>query len=140
MAATIEEALSRAGVDLPVYGQINDPEAEHDRVEVRCDSMEEVIPGNYTMQLNCSVVLMVSATATDSREVLDVCKLVGKVVRDVLMRPWRYVPLADPRSETDAEYEQNPYIVLDLVAEPANVSVTESGYELQADFRAYVQF
>ena len=61
MAMTLADALSRAGIGLPVYGQVTDPEAEHDRVEVRCNGTEEIIPGNYTTRLVCSVVLLGSA-------------------------------------------------------------------------------
>lgn len=140
MAATLEDALARAGIGLPVYGQVSDPEAEHDRIEVRCNGTEEVIPGNYTVRLDCSVVLLASASSNDAEEVEQMAAQVAPVVNGVLHRPWRNVPLPDPRPETDAEYEQAPFIVLDLVAEPANVETEGDGYALQLDFRAYVQF
>lgn len=140
MAATLADALAHAGISLPVYGQVSDPEAEHDRIEVRCNGTDEVIPGNYTVRLDCSVVLVLSATAQEAAAVEEVAAAVAPVVNGVLRRPWRNVPLPDPRPETDAEYENAPFIVLDLVAEPANVETEGNGYALQLDFRAYVQF
>ena len=140
IAMTLADALAHAGIGLPVYGQVNAPEAEHDRVEMRCSGMEELIPGNYTMRLDCSVVLLVSARANDAAEVEQLAAQVGAVVNGVLNRPWKNTPLADPRAEGDAEYEQNPFIVLDLVPEPANVETDGNSYAMQLDFRAYVQF
>lgn len=140
IAMTLADALSHAGIGLPVYGQVSDPEAEHDRVEMRCSGTEELIPGNYTMRLDCSVVLLASARANGAEEVEQLAAQVGTVVNGVLKRPWKHVPLADPRAETDAEYEQNPFIVLDLVPEPANVETDGNSYAMQLDFRAYVQF
>lgn len=140
MAATLEDALARAGIGLPVYGQVSEPEAEHDRIEVRCNSTEEIIPGNYTTRLDCSVVLLASASANDAAEVEQLAAQVEPVVNGVLNRPWKNVPLTDPRAETDAEYEKAPFVVLDLVAEPANVETDGNSYAMQLDFRAYVQF
>lgn len=140
IARTLEDALAAAGIILPVYGQVSEPEAEHDRVEVRCNNTEEVIPGNYTTRLDCSVVLLLSATMNSAAEVEATGAAVGAVVCAVLKRPWKMVPLADPRAETDAEYEKAPFIVLDLVPEPANVEAGAEQYEMAADFRAYVQF
>ncbi|MBR5887301.1 MAG: hypothetical protein IKZ07_03735 [Akkermansia sp.] len=140
IAMTLADALSRAGIGLPVYGQVSDPEAEHDRVEVRCAGTEELIPGNYTTRLDCSVVLLASASANDAAGVEQMAAQVAPVVNGVLRRPWRHTPLADPRAETDAEYEQAPFIVLDLVPEPANTETEDDSYALQVDFRAYVQF
>lgn len=140
IAITLEDALAHAGISLPVYGQVSDPEAEHDRVEIRCTGTEEIIPGNYTTRLDCSVVLVVSASANDAAEVEQLAATVAPVVNEVLHRPWKNTPLADPRTETDAEYEKEPFIVLDLVAEPANVEADGNSYAMQLDFRAYVQF
>lgn len=140
IAATLADALAHAGISLPVYGQVSDPEAEHDRVEVRCTGTEEIIPGNYTTRLDCSVVLLASASANDAAEVEQLAAQVAPVVNGVLHRPWKNTPLADPRPETDAEYEKAPFIVLDLVAEPANVETDGNSYAMQLDFRAYVQF
>ena len=162
IAATLADALEQAGIGLPVYGQVSDPEAEHDRIEVRCNGTEEIIPGNYTTRLDCSVVLLVSASANDAAEVEQLAATVAPVVNEVLHRPpaaaygsgvptsagayavtgtsWKNVPLLDPRAEADAEYEKAPFIVLDLVAEPANVETDGNSYAMQLDFRAYVQF
>ena len=140
IAATLADALAHAGISLPVYGQVSDPEAEHDRVEVRCNGTEEIIPGNYTTRLDCSVVLLASASANDAAEVEQLAATVAPVVNGVLHRPWKNTPLLDPRAETDAEYEKAPFIVLDLVAEPANVETDGNSYAMQLDFRAYVQF
>lgn len=155
IAMTLADALAHAGIGLPVYGQVSAPEAEHDRVEMRCSGTEELIPGNYTMRLDCSVVLLVSARANDAAEVEQLAAQVGTVVNGVLNRPWKNTPLLDPRAETrlrvsqrslapprqaDAEYEQTPFIVLDLVPEPANVETDGHSYAMQVDFRAYVQF
>ena len=140
MAATLADALAHAGIGLPVYGQVSDPEAEHDRIEVRCNSTEEIIPGNYTTRLDCSVVLLASASANDAAGVEQMAATVAPVVNGVLQRPWKNTPLLDPRAETDAEYEKAPFIVLDLVAEPANVETDGNSYAMQLDFRAYVQF
>ena len=140
IAATLADALAHAGISLPVYGQVSDPEAEHDRVEVRCSGTEEIIPGNYTTRLDCSVVLLASASANDAAEVEQLAATMAPVVNEVLHRPWKNTPLADPRAETDAEYEKAPFIVLDLVAEPANVETDGNSYAMQLDFRAYVQF
>lgn len=140
IAATLADALAHAGISLPVYGQVSDPEAEHDRVEIRCNGTEEIIPGNYTTRLDCSVVLLASASANDAAEVEQLAATVAPVVNEVLHRPWKNTPLADPRAETDAEYEKEPFIVLDLVAEPANTETDGNSYAMQLDFRAYVQF
>lgn len=140
IAATLADALVHAGISLPVYGQVSDPEAEHDRVEVRCNSTEELIPGNYTTRLDCSVVLLASASANDAEEVEQMAAQVAPVVNRVLHRPWKNTPLLDPRPETDEEYEKAPFVVLDLVAEPANVETDGNSYAMQLDFRAYVQF
>ena len=140
IAATLADALVHEGIELPVYGQITDPEAEHDRIEVRCNGAEEIVPGNYTTRLDCSVVLLLSSTQQDAATVETIAAQVAPVVSTVLHRPWRNTPLADPRPETDAEYEQAPFIVLDLVPEPANIEKEDSSYALQLDFRAYVQF
>ena len=137
---TLADALAHAGISLPVYGQVSDPEAEHDRVEIRCTGTEEIIPGNYTTRLDCSVVLLASASANDAAEVEQLAAAVAPVVNGALHRPWKNTPLADPRAETDAEYEKAPFIVLDLVAEPANVETDGNSYAMQLDFRAYVQF
>ncbi len=45
IAMTLADELVRAGIVLPVYGQVNDPEAEQDRIEERCTGTEEIIPG-----------------------------------------------------------------------------------------------
>lgn len=151
IAMTLADALAHAGISLPVYGQVSDPEAEHDRIEVRCTGTEEIIPGNYTTRLDCSVVLLASASANDAAEVEQLAATVAPVVNEVLHRPpaaaygsgvtsWKNTPLADPRAETDAEYEKEPFIVIDLVAEPANVETDGNSYAMQMDFRAYVQF
>lgn len=140
IAATLADALEQAGIGLPVYGQVSDPEAEHDRVEIRCTGTEEIIPGNYTTRLDCSVVLLASASANDAAEVEQLAATVAPVVNGVLHRPWKNTPLLDPRAEDDAEYEKAPFIVLDLVAEPANTETDGTSYAMQMDFRAYVQF
>lgn len=140
IAATLADALAHAGISLPVYGQVSDPEAEHDRVEIRCNGTEEIIPGNYTTRLDCSVVLLASASANDAAEVKQLAATVAPVVNGVLHRPWKNTPLADPRAETDVEYEKEPFIVLNLVAEPANTETDGTSYAMQLDFRAYVQF
>lgn len=140
IAMTLADALEQAGIGLPVYGQVSDPEAEHDRIEVRCSGTEEIIPGNYTTRLDCSVVLVVSASANDTEDVEELAAQVAPVVNGVLHRPWKHVPLEDPRAETHAEYEKAPFIVLDLVAEPANTETDGNSYAMPLDFRAYVQF
>lgn len=162
IAMTLADALEQAGIGLPVYGQVSDPEAEHDRVEVRCTGTEEIIPGNYTTRLDCSVVLLVSASTTAAEEVEQLAARVAPVVNGVLNRPpaaaygsgvptsagayavtgtsWKNVPLRDPRAGTDEEYEKEPFIVLGLVVEPANTETDGSSYAMQLDFRAYVQF
>ncbi len=140
IAMTLADALAHEGIGLPVYGQVSDPEAEHDRIEVRCTGTEEIIPGNYTTRLDCSVVLLVSASANDTEEVERMAARVAPVVNKALNRPWKNTPLADPRADTDAEYEKAPFIVLDLVAEPANTETDGTSYAMQLDFRAYVQF
>ena len=96
IAATLADALAHAGIGLPVYGQVSDPEAEHDRIEVRCTGTEEIIPGNYTTRLDCSVVLLVSASANDTEEVEQMAARVAPVVNKALNRPWKNTPLADP--------------------------------------------
>lgn len=157
IAATLADALAHEGVGLPVYGQVSDPEAEHDRIEVRCTSIEEIIPGNYTMRLDCSVVLLVSASANDTEEVEQMAARVAPVVKGVMNGEWKNVPLSPPPSygvptsagayaETGAsaaeleEYNAAPFIVLDLVTEPANVETDGNSYAMQMNFRAYVQF
>ncbi len=146
IAATLADALAREGIGLPVYGQVSDPEAEHDRVEVRCTGTEELIPGNYTMRLDCNVVLLVSASTNDAEEVEQMAARVAPVVNKALNRPWKNTPLPPPPSYGVAsaaeleEYNAAPFIVLDLVAEPANTETDGNSYAMQLDFRAYVQF
>lgn len=140
IAKEIAASAAAAGLELPVYGQISDAEAEHDRIEVRCESTEEVIPGNYTTRLDCSVVLVLSATAHSANEIEALAADVGECIMRVLGRDWRWAPLADPREESEAEYEAAPFIVLDLVPNPANVEAAGDTYEMRMDFRAYVQF
>lgn len=140
IAATLADALSEMGISLPVYGQISEPEAEHDRIEVRCSSTEEIIPGNFTTRLDCQAVLVLSATSNDAWNVTSKGMRIASVVRSVLGRDWRGKPLRDPRPETDAEYAAAPFIVLDLVPAATAVDTSTGGYELQAEFRAYVQF
>ena len=145
-AMMLADALAHAGIGLPVYGQVSDPEAEHDRIEVRCTGTEEMIPGNYTTRLDCSVVLLVSASANDSEEVEQMAAQVAPVVNGVFHRPWKNTPLPPPPSYGVAsaaeleEYNAAPFIVLDLVAEPANTETDGTSYAMQLDFRAYVQF
>lgn len=146
IAMTLADALEQAGIGLPVYGQVSDPEAEHDRVEVRCSGTEEIIPGNYTTRLDCSVVLVVSASMNDTEEVEGLAAQVAPVVNGVLRRSWKNIPLQPPPSYGMAsaaeleEYNAAPFIVLDLVAEPANMETDGTSYAMQMDFRAYVQF
>lgn len=140
LAKTIADALEQEGIALPVYGQVTDPEAEHDRLEVRCAASEEIIPGNYTTRLDCSVVLLVSASSGNAAEVEHLAAEVVPVVNEVLLRPWKNVPLPNPREEVDSEYEKMPFIVLDLLAEPANTETDGNSYAMHLDFRAYVQF
>lgn len=146
IAATLQDALAHAGIGLPVYGQVSDPEAEHDRIEVRCSGTEEIIPGNYTMRLDCNVVLLVSASTNDAAEVEHLASRIAPVVNGVLNRHWKNTPLPPPPSYGVAsaaeleEYNAAPFILLDLAAEPANMETDGNSYAMHLDFRAYVQF
>lgn len=144
MAGLIASALLSEGLELPVYGQVNDPVAEHDRLEVRCTGVDEIIPGNYTMRVDCEAVLHMGAGVNDAGEVEAAAAAVGAAVRSVLMRDWKNKPLPWPDALIDeqerAEYELMPFVVLDIVAEPQAAEVGGSQYEWATGFRVYVQF
>ena len=89
LAQLVGDSMQEHGVDLPVYGLVNDPEAEHDRVEVRVDGVDELIPGNFTMRIDGSVVLMCGAAGMSDAEHSEVATAVGAAVRAVMMRDWK---------------------------------------------------
>lgn len=144
MAGLMASALLTAGLELPVYGQVNEPLEEHDRLEVRCTGVEELIPGNYTMRVDCAAVFHIAAGVHAATEVEVEAAAVGEAVRSVLLRDWKNKPLPWPDAimdeEARAEYELLPFIVLDIVAEPQAVEVSGSQYEWATGFRVYVQF
>lgn len=144
IARKVSAALEAAGIDVPVYAQVNEAEAEHDRVEVRCDGVSEVIPGNYTMRLDCSVVYVAGVARSFAAAHVDAAAAVGECVRGVLSSHWHRVALEWPEGygseEEEAEYALFPFVVLDLFAEPGALDAGSGEYEWQCEFRAYVQF
>lgn len=144
IARKVSAALEAAGVDVPVYAQVNELEAEHDRVEVRCEGVSEIIPGNYTMRLDCSVVYVSGAARVLAEEQVTRAEAVGACVRGVLSSHWHRVALEWPEGygseEEEAEYALFPFVVLDLFAEPGALDAGSGEYEWQCEFRAYVQF
>lgn len=141
MAATLSNALGAAGFTLPVWGQVTDPATDTDRVEVRVNGTEEVIPGNLTTRVDCTVELVLhTADAANADTAQQTAQRVGDVVLEVLRRPWHRVPLPHPQPGTDAEYDAMPFIVLDLLPEAQNMSTEDGAWRFSADFRAYVQF
>ncbi len=144
MAGLLAVACEAAGVDIPVYGQVNEPIEELDRLEVRCDGVDEIIPGNYTMRVDCRAVLHLGAAVNDAAEVEAKAAAVGAAVRGVLLRDWKNKPLPWPDvledEEERREYELLPYVVLDLLAEPDDITASGSEYEWATRFRVYVQF
>lgn len=143
MAGLFAAACAAAGLELPVYGQVTDPTAEHDCMEVRCEGVDELIPGNYTMRVDCSVVLRLGAATREAEEIEALAGVIGEAVRGVLLRDWKYKPLPWPETLEDEaerqEYEEMPYVVLDMLAEPASVEVAAQ-YEWAVRFRVYIQF
>ena len=143
-AGLMASALITAGVDIPVYGQVNEPLEEHDRLEIRCEGVDEIIPGNYTMRVDCSAVLHLGAAVQAAEDIEAYAAQVGEAVRSVLQRDWKNKPLPWPDNvlaeDERREYELLPFIVLDLLAEPQAVVAGGSQYEWATGFRVYVQF
>ena len=135
----IQRVLEERGIGLPVWGQVLDPETPCERIEVRCDAVEEVIPGNYTVRVDCSVVLLLDA-ARPAAEAAALAARVSECARSVLERDWHNKPLPAPEAEVDEEYEAEPFIVLGLVAAVENVAPEGNEFAWRIDFRAYVQF
>ena len=144
MASLMAAELLSAGQDIPVYGQVNEPMEEHDRLEVRCEGVDELIPGNYTLRVDCRAVLHLGAAQHEAAEIEAAAAVIGDAVRGVLLRDWKNKPLPWPDSmlaeEERLEYELMPFVVLDLLAEPADVDAGGSQYEWATRFRVYVQF
>lgn len=144
MAAVLAEALTAAGYELPVLGQVSEAEAEQERVEVRVSGVDELVPGNFTMRIDGEVVLVLGAALHSAAECEALAVGVGDVVRAVLGQDWRYKPLPWPESWQDeaerAQYEQLPFVVLEMVVQPANVNAGSGWYECAVEYRAYVQF
>lgn len=141
IAASLREVAEQLSFELPVVGQINDPLPEHARLEVRCENIEELIPGNHTYRLDCQVVLNLSAAAMTAEQVETTLEAASAVCRAALSEPdWRMQPLRDPRGEGDEEYREAPFIVLDLVTEVAPPEVSGVNYLGVLAFRAFIQF
>lgn len=139
LAMLVRGEMLAAGVDLPVVGEVNDPEPEHTRVEVRVESAEEIIPGNETYRVDGVIALRVPALLP-ADEAEGGLERVAAPVRRALARDWRRFALPDPRGDADAEYAARPYLVLALI--PTVQSLEEDGeaYRGIVGFRAYVQF
>lgn len=145
MAAFLGQRLRAAGVTLPVVGQVNDPVTDSERLEVRCDNAEEIIAGNHTVRLDCQVVMPASAIARSAAETERQLAAVGTVCHVALRegydgRGWKHQPLAHPQPGTDAEYEAEPFIVLDIFSDAAALEAESDGYKAVLGFKAYVQF
>lgn len=141
MAATLSQALSAAGLSFPVTGQVTDAAADDDRIEVRIVGTEEIIPGNLTLRLDGSIDLMLhTADSANAADAQQKAAQVGGVVLEVLRREWRRVPLPHPQPGTDPAYEADPFLVLDLIADPQSVTCEDGAWHFSTDFRAYVQF
>lgn len=140
MALALRRELERRGIDVPVVGQINEPEPEGVRLEVRCEGSEEIIPGNQTYRLDCQVVLNLSASSMTAAEIERMMEDVSMACGETLGADWRHVPVEDPRGGEDAEYNASPFIVLDLITELQAPETNGTQYLGMLAFRAYVQF
>lgn len=146
LAETIAAALHAAGVNLPVYGQINDPEAEHERVEIRVESSEEMIPGNMTARLDCTAAYVLGSAATTAEAAQERGAQVGSIVLATLRSIAPNTPLPPPPgygSDTPAvlaKYIAAPFVILRIVTEPGTVETAGESYEMQLPFRAFMQF
>lgn len=140
MALELREALAGSGIELPVVGQVSEPDADGLRLEVRCEGAEDLIPGNYTVRLDCQLVLHFADVGMTADEVEGMLAAVGMVCRQVLREPWEYRVLRDPRPGRDEEYEAAPYLVLGIVPELQPVEVSGAAYVGVLGFRAFVQF
>lgn len=140
LAGVLAAALGAAGISLPVYGQIHDAEAPHNRIEVRCNGVDEIIPGNATARLDGSIVLLLHATVS-AKEAERTAADVAAVLETALApERWRKYPLPLPPAVQDAEYTAAPFIVLELCTAPAGAETAGQFYALAVDYRAYVQF
>lgn len=140
IAMTLRAELTARGITLPVVGAVTDPEPEGERLEVRCESCEELIPGNATVRLDCQLGLNLAASCMTAEEIEAELAAVGEACMAVLRQSWRGRALDDPRGGDDEEYQAAPFLVLEMVPEVAVPEVNGASYEGVLAFRAYVQF
>lgn len=140
LAATLSAALHADAVrDVPVVGQITDPAPEHMRLEVQVLNAEEIIPGNETYRLDGQITLNLAA-AQSAAEIETTLARVSPPVRAALLAPWRRRSLPHPLPGSDPQYEEAPFIVLDLIPNLQAPETDTFGYTAILAFRAYVQF
>lgn len=139
LAMLVRGEVRAAGVELPVVGEINDPEAEHARVEIRVESTEEIIPGNETYRVDGIIALRVPSHIP-AEEAEGALARVTAPVRRALARDWRRYALPDPRGTADADYAARPYLVLALIPTVQTLEEDGTAYRGIVGWRAYVQF
>ncbi len=142
IAAELRPALLEAGITLPVVGQVTDATPEGPRLEVRCEAAEEIVPGNYTMRLDCHLALTGLHAAEGEEETEGLLYRVADACWPVLSERarWKNRELPHPCPGSDPEYDAAPFIVLDLIAAPDVLNTEELTYVSTLSFRAFVQF
>lgn len=142
IAAELRPALLEAGIALPVVGQVTDAAPEGPRLEVCCEAAEEVVPGNYTMRLDCHLSLTGLHAAEREEETEALLYRVADACWPTLAarEGWKNRDLPHPVPGSDPEYEAAPFIVLDLIAAPDVLKTEDLTYVGVLSFRAYVQF
>ena len=138
LASELEEALVEVGVELPVYGLLNDPEAIGDRIEVRVDGVEELIPGNHTVRLDGEVSLMMGCMGRDEKELFEVAGKVSAAVRRVMAVRKKYSPLEVEGA--GEEYEAAPFLLLYLCPKESELTVEDELWKWELRYSAFIQF
>lgn len=141
LAGLLRARLSAAGIrGVDAVGSISNPQAEGPRVEVQVTSSDEMIPGNHTHRLDCQMACAGLSAAEDEGRVEVLLERVSAVAMELLLEPWVNRDLPAPPGCQDAEYEAQPFVVLQLIAGLQPMETQDAGYEAVLPFRAYVQF
>ena len=138
LASELAESLGAVGVELPVYGLLNDPEASGDRIEVRVDGVEELIPGNHTVRLDGEVVLLLGCMQRSEQELMELAGTVSGAVRGVVMVRQKYEPLKVEGA--GAEYDAQPFLLLYMCPKESELAVEDEQWKWELRYSAFVQF